>query len=95
MNAELFGSFASGLSTWASDVDMVVTGLAVPDRVTGGYDRGERDAIARMLDRLVRQLKRAGKVDIAKVRRGPRGLLRGSRLVMWIFIISSIDVVVG
>ena len=35
---EVFGSFANGLSTWHSDVDLVVTGLFEPDRTTGCYD---------------------------------------------------------
>ncbi len=36
VQVEVFGSFANGLSTWSSDVDLVVTGLVEPDRVTGG-----------------------------------------------------------
>lgn len=36
VSVEVFGSFANGLSTWNSDVDIVVTGLLEPDRSTGG-----------------------------------------------------------
>jgi hypothetical protein len=32
----VFGSFASGMGTWDSDVDLVVTGLFAPDAHTGG-----------------------------------------------------------
>ncbi len=32
---QVFGSFANGLSTWNSDLDLVVTGVMEPDRVTG------------------------------------------------------------
>jgi hypothetical protein len=35
MDVEVFGSFANGLSTWSSDVDVCVTGLMTPDKVTG------------------------------------------------------------
>lgn len=33
---EVFGSFASGLSTWSSDVDLVVTGIMEQSKQTGG-----------------------------------------------------------
>lgn len=33
---QVFGSFANGLSTWASDLDLVITGVVEPDRLTGG-----------------------------------------------------------
>lgn len=36
LDVEVFGSFANGLSTWSSDVDVCVTGLMEPDRTTGG-----------------------------------------------------------
>ena len=32
----MFGSFANGLSTWNSDLDLVVTGVMEPDRISGG-----------------------------------------------------------
>ena len=40
VDVEVFGSFANNLSTWNSDVDLVVTGLLEPDRVTGGEGWG-------------------------------------------------------
>lgn len=67
MTAEAFGSFTNDLATWHSDLDMVVTGLAVPDRITGGYDRSERSAIAHYLEKIVQQLRRHSKFEIAKV----------------------------
>lgn len=33
---EVFGSFANGLSTWSSDLDLVVTGIMEPEKHTGG-----------------------------------------------------------
>lgn len=36
VDVEVFGSFANGLSTWNSDVDLVITGLMEPDKSTGG-----------------------------------------------------------
>lgn len=33
---QVFGSFANGLSTWCSDLDLVVAGVMEPDRVSGG-----------------------------------------------------------
>ncbi len=42
----MFGSFANGLSTWNSDLDLVVTGVFEPDRLTGGA-RGGRAACRR------------------------------------------------
>lgn len=39
VDVEIFGSFANGLSTWSSDVDLVVTGIMEPDRSTGGTYR--------------------------------------------------------
>lgn len=35
VKVELFGSFATGMSAWHSDVDLVITGLMEPERSTG------------------------------------------------------------
>ncbi len=58
VTVEPFGSFVSGLSTWASDVDLVVTGLAEPSRITGMFSHGDRHYVAKCLERIAGQLRR-------------------------------------
>ena len=60
IKVEVFGSFANGLSTWHSDVDLVVTGLFEPDRATGGYSGGDKGRVTARLRRIADQM-RAGK----------------------------------
>ena len=54
----VLGSFASGLSTWHSDVDLVVTGLFEPDRTTGCYDLKDRGRVTARLRKIADQLRR-------------------------------------
>ncbi len=42
VDVQVFGSFANGLSTWNSDLDLVVTGVMEPDRVSGCKQGGGR-----------------------------------------------------
>jgi len=73
VRVEAFGSFVSGTSTWASDVDLVVRGLVPPVRegpganggAGGGYRGAERAAVSRALDRLARQLRRSPRLELA------------------------------
>lgn len=44
----MFGSFANGLSTWNSDLDLVVTGIYEPDRMTGGESGRFREGAPRV-----------------------------------------------
>lgn len=41
VEVHVFGSFANGLSTWTSDVDLVVTGMLQPERSTGGEPQAQ------------------------------------------------------
>eukprot|EP00775_Hariotina_reticulata_P011452 gene11452-11598_t len=52
-----FGSFVNGLSTWNSDVDLVVTGLVKPSRITGGFSRNDKRLVYRALDKIAYQLR--------------------------------------
>lgn len=72
VRVEAFGSFVSGTSTWASDVDLVVRGLlpparngAAPGGGGGAYRGAERQAVSRALDRLARQLRRSPRLELA------------------------------
>eukprot|EP00195_Chlamydomonas_chlamydogama_P017015 CAMPEP_0202894832 /NCGR_PEP_ID=MMETSP1392-20130828/4140_1 /ASSEMBLY_ACC=CAM_ASM_000868 /TAXON_ID=225041 /ORGANISM="Chlamydomonas chlamydogama, Strain SAG 11-48b" /LENGTH=516 /DNA_ID=CAMNT_0049579635 /DNA_START=427 /DNA_END=1974 /DNA_ORIENTATION=- len=67
LKVEVFGSFANGLSTWNSDVDLVVTGLLEPDRVTGGYDMSDRGRVTARLRKITEQLRRHKKLDIKRL----------------------------
>lgn len=58
VKVEPFGSFVSGLSIWNSDVDLVVTGLAVPSRITGGFSQADKPFVSRCLERIASQLRR-------------------------------------
>jgi hypothetical protein len=53
-----FGSFVSGLSTWDSDVDIVITGLVDPSPITGGFTQADKRMVAKCLDRIARELRR-------------------------------------
>jgi non-canonical poly(A) RNA polymerase PAPD5/7 len=69
VRVEAFGSFVSGTSTWASDVDLVVRGLLPPARdnahTSPSYRGAERAAVSRALDRLARQLRRSPRLELA------------------------------
>jgi non-canonical poly(A) RNA polymerase PAPD5/7 len=67
VEVEAFGSFVNNLSTWNSDVDLVVTGVMEPDRYTGGFGRVERRVVAGHLERIAAQLRRHKKLDLAKL----------------------------
>eukprot|EP00878_Enallax_costatus_P008207 GHUV01008580.1.p1 GENE.GHUV01008580.1~~GHUV01008580.1.p1 ORF type:complete len:544 (+),score=136.06 GHUV01008580.1:826-2457(+) len=62
-----FGSFVNGLSTWNSDVDLVVTGLAKPSRITGGFSHNDKRLVYRALDRIASALRRHKKVSIRRM----------------------------
>ena len=64
---EIFGSFANGLSTWHSDVDLVVTGLFEPDRLTGCYDTKDRGRVTARLRKIADQLRKFKKMDISRL----------------------------
>lgn len=53
-----FGSFVNGLSTWNSDVDLVVTGLAKPSRITGGFSQNDKRLVYRALERIASNLRK-------------------------------------
>jgi predicted nucleotidyltransferase len=53
-----FGSLVNGLSTWNSDVDLVVTGLVKPSRITGGFSQKDKRVVYRALDKIAHQLRR-------------------------------------
>ena len=59
-----FGSFVSGLSTWDSDVDVVIAGIATPSRLTGGFATADKRFVARVLDRVARELRKARRLDL-------------------------------
>ncbi|WIA23026.1 hypothetical protein OEZ86_009941 [Tetradesmus obliquus] len=62
-----FGSFVNGLSTWNSDVDLVVTGLAKPSRITGGFSHNDKKVVYRALDRIAAALRKQRKLSISKM----------------------------
>ncbi|KIY94997.1 poly(a) polymerase [Monoraphidium neglectum] len=59
-----FGSFVSGLSTWNSDVDIVVSGLVTPSRLTGGFGQADKRFVIKILDRVAKELRRSRRVDV-------------------------------
>ncbi|KXZ42112.1 hypothetical protein GPECTOR_202g374 [Gonium pectorale] len=61
---QVFGSFANGLSTWNSDLDLVVTGIFEPDRLSGGYEPADRAKITSKLRKLSEALNRGKQIDI-------------------------------
>jgi len=63
VDVEVFGSFANGLSTWSSDVDVCVTGLMAPDRITGCYDVKERGKVTVRLRKIGDYLRRHKKLE--------------------------------
>ncbi|GFR47440.1 hypothetical protein Agub_g9163 [Astrephomene gubernaculifera] len=69
---QVFGSFANGLSTWGSDVDLVVTGISEPDKVTGGYEPNDRARITSRLRKLSEALHRGKQLDITRQQLIPR-----------------------
>ncbi|GLI65792.1 hypothetical protein VaNZ11_009411 [Volvox africanus] len=69
---QVFGSFANGLSTWNSDLDLVVTGVMEPDRVSGGYEPGDRAKITARLRKIADALNRAKNIDILRQQLIPR-----------------------
>ncbi|WIA10156.1 hypothetical protein OEZ85_010360 [Tetradesmus obliquus] len=54
MQVALFGSGAAGLSLHSSDLDVVLTGLAAPEPVTGGFDDASKRLVVACLRRLER-----------------------------------------
>uniref|UniRef100_A0A7R9V042 Poly(A) RNA polymerase mitochondrial-like central palm domain-containing protein n=1 Tax=Chlamydomonas euryale TaxID=1486919 RepID=A0A7R9V042_9CHLO len=61
LDVRLFGSFANGLATWDSDVDLVITGIHAPSQRTGAYSERDRNRVASRLRKLsdtMRQLRR-------------------------------------
>jgi len=50
----------NGLSTWNSDVDLVVTGLVKPSRITGGFSHNDKRLVYKALDKIAAQLRRCG-----------------------------------
>ncbi|EFJ50275.1 hypothetical protein VOLCADRAFT_104084 [Volvox carteri f. nagariensis] len=69
---QVFGSFANGLSTWSSDLDLVVTGVMEPDRVSGGYELADRAKITARLRKIADALNRAKNIDILRQQLIPR-----------------------
>eukprot|EP00798_Chlamydomonas_sp_ICE-L_P005147 gene5147-34957_t len=67
VRVQVFGSFANGLSTWNSDVDLVVTGMMEPDRLTGGYDVTDRGRVAARLRRIADQVRQNKKLQVSRV----------------------------
>ncbi|GBF99928.1 poly(a) polymerase [Raphidocelis subcapitata] len=59
-----FGSFVSGLSTWNSDVDIVISGLVTPSRLTGGFAQADKRYVTRVLERVAKELRRARRLDL-------------------------------
>ncbi|KAI8469643.1 MAG: hypothetical protein J3K34DRAFT_522009 [Monoraphidium minutum] len=59
-----FGSFVSGLSTWNSDVDIVISGLVTPSRLTGGFGQADKRFVTKVLDRVARELRRGHRIDL-------------------------------
>ncbi|GFH14814.1 poly(A) polymerase [Haematococcus lacustris] len=64
---QVFGSFASGLNTWSSDVDMVVTGIMKPDKATGGYDVADRGRVTARLRRIGEGLRRCKALESPRI----------------------------
>ncbi|GIL79163.1 hypothetical protein Vretimale_16704 [Volvox reticuliferus] len=69
---QVFGSFANGLSTWNSDLDLVVTGIMEPDRVSGGYEPADRAKITARLRKIADALNRAKNIEILRQQLIPR-----------------------
>lgn len=67
VEVQAFGSFVNGLSLWDSDIDVVTTGVMFPDKLTGGFDRTDRRAVANQLDKIVQQLRKNKKIGISKI----------------------------
>ncbi|KAJ9507932.1 hypothetical protein QJQ45_021174 [Haematococcus lacustris] len=67
MEVQVFGSFASGLNTWSSDVDMVVTGIMRPDKATGGYDVADRGRVTARLRRIGEGLRRCKALESPRI----------------------------
>ncbi|KAG2494672.1 hypothetical protein HYH03_007188 [Edaphochlamys debaryana] len=72
MKVEPFGSYMCGLGTRASDIDVVVVGLAEPSPTLGFYDHADRPRVARMLDRLVPQLRQRLRLKALRTIRNSR-----------------------
>lgn len=62
-----FGSFVNGLSTWNSDIDLVVTGIVQPSSLTGGFEPGDKRLVSTALERIAGQLRRYRKIPIKKM----------------------------
>ncbi|KAG2500643.1 hypothetical protein HYH03_001410 [Edaphochlamys debaryana] len=69
---QVFGSFANGLSTWQSDLDLVITGVMEPDRVSGGYEPADRARITAKLRKVADSINRTKQVDVVRQQLIPR-----------------------
>lgn len=67
VKAQVFGSFVNGLSTWNSDVDIVITGVMEPDRISGGYDQSERRTVSLHLDKVAVALRRYKRLEVNRM----------------------------
>jgi non-canonical poly(A) RNA polymerase PAPD5/7 len=57
IRAEVFGSSASGTSTWMSDIDLCVLGICGPNPSTGAYDLSGKKRVASCLRKIAKQLR--------------------------------------
>ncbi|KAG2438992.1 hypothetical protein HYH02_010783 [Chlamydomonas schloesseri] len=87
---QVFGSFANGLSTWNSDLDLVVTGIYEPDRMTGGYEINDRGRITAKLRKIAEALNRSKAIDIERQQLIPRA--RIPILKLWTKARVTVDV---
>lgn len=84
VEVQTFGSFATNLACWNSDIDIVITGLLEPDRISGGYNLKERRQVGVFLDRLAAQLRRHKKLEVRKMQ-----LVRHARIPIIKFLTKT------
>ncbi|MEW5307286.1 MAG: hypothetical protein WDW36_009693 [Sanguina aurantia] len=83
VEVHVFGSFANGLSTWTSDVDLVVTGMLQPERSTGGYELADRGRVSARLKAIADSLRKANDrhLDMYKTQLIPRARIPLLKLI--------------
>ncbi|KAG1665929.1 hypothetical protein FOA52_004518 [Chlamydomonas sp. UWO 241] len=67
ISVQVYGSHASGLSTWQSDVDIVITGMFEPERSTGCYDIRDRGRVTARLRRIADVLRAHKKLGVSRI----------------------------